>query len=76
MRVLQNHSLYRHYKGALYYVIGWAPHTESGEALAIYHALDGENELHIRPLDMFLSEVQDSEGTTINRFELVLSVKD
>lgn len=74
MRELQWSSLYRHYKGNLYYVIGLAEHTETCELMVVYHALDGENEMYVRPADMFLSEVEEGvENPTGQkyRFELV-----
>lgn len=73
MRVLYNHSLYRHYKGDLYYVIGQAEHSETYETMVVYHALYGENEMYVRPLEMFLSEVEegiDNPTGQRHRFEL------
>lgn len=52
-------DVYRHFKGTYYRVIGVAEHTETGETLVIYQALDNLNYPRIwaRPLDMFCSEV-------------------
>jgi len=48
---------YRHYKGGEYEVLGTATHSETGEKLAVYRALYGENEVWARPLAMFLEKV-------------------
>ncbi|ASJ52733.1 hypothetical protein BP422_03685 [Brevibacillus formosus] len=71
---IQQHSLYRHYKGKLYYVMGLAEHSETNELMVVYHALYGDNEMWVRPLEMFLSEVEESKENPTGqkyRFELV-----
>lgn len=70
---LQHHSLYRHYKGNLYYVVGLAEHSETNELMVVYHALYGDNEMWVRPLEMFLSEVEEGKENPTGqkyRFEL------
>lgn len=49
-------SLYKHFKGSYYRVIGVGTHTETGERLVIYHK-EGDSKLWVRPLDMFSSKV-------------------
>ena len=44
-------------KRYLYKIIGPAMHSESGERLMVYQALYDDCGLYVRPLDMFLSEV-------------------
>jgi hypothetical protein len=58
---------YRHFKGGEYQVIDLARHSETGEDLVVYRPLYGEGKLWVRPLDMFLGEVE-VEGQLVPRF--------
>ncbi|AMB58801.1 DUF1653 domain-containing protein [Microterricola viridarii] len=60
-------GLYRHYKGALYDVIGVARHSETEEALVVYSPLVGDSGLWVRPLAMFVETVQ-VDGEDVPRF--------
>ena len=62
---------YRHYKGGEYEVIGVAKHTETLEDLVVYRALYDEGQIWVRPLHMFLEEV-DIDGKKVSRFVPVL----
>ena len=58
---------YRHFKGNLYKVIGFAKHSETLEDMVVYQPLKtGDN--WVRPLSMW-NEVVDDKGTL--RFTLV-----
>lgn len=66
---------YEHYKGKQYEVVGVAGHSETLEELVAYRALYdskefGKNALWVRPLKMFLEEVE-IEGKKIPRFRLI-----
>ena len=73
-RELIVHGVYRHFKGIFYYVEGVARHSETGEEYVIYRQLYGERTLWVRPLSMFLSEVDRDkypDAKQIYRFEAV-----
>ncbi len=63
-------GLYRHYKGHDYEVMGVAKHTETEEELVVYRALYGERGLWVRPLSMFIEQVE-RDGEIFPRFQLV-----
>ncbi len=63
-------GLYRHYKGPEYRVLGVARHSETQEQVVVYQALYGEFGLWVRPLEMFVSEVE-LDGRQVPRFALV-----
>lgn len=58
---------YEHYKGRQYKVLGVARHSETLEELVVYQALYGENDIWVRPLDMFIEEVE-VDGKSVPRF--------
>lgn len=65
-------GLYKHYKGAIYEVIGVARHSETLDELVVYKATyqnEGEN-LWVRPLAMF-TETIIIDGVEKKRFEKV-----
>ena len=57
MRKIKINGIYRHFKGDYYLVIDKCRHSETKEEYVIYRRLYGDMCLWIRPLDMFLSEV-------------------
>ena len=63
-------GIYRHFKGKEYRVLGLASHSETQEELVVYQALYGEKALWVRPLEMFLEEVQ-VDGTKEPRFRFL-----
>ena len=58
---------FRHHKGNLYRLIGFAPHSETLEPLAIYHLLYGDFGLWARPAAMFFEEIEKG-GKRFRRF--------
>lgn len=59
---------YQHFKGNQYEVIGIANHSETLEELVIYRALYGNHGFWVRPLKMFLEEVEVN-GKKVPRFK-------
>ena len=81
MNELKIKGIYKHFKGDYYIVEDIAIHSETKEEYIIYRALYGNNNLYIRPKDMFLSEVNHVKYPDVNnkyRFELqnIKSVKN
>ena len=61
---------YKHYKGKEYEVIGVAQHSETLEELVVYRALYGDGGMWVRPLAMFMEEVE-VDGEKIPRFAFI-----
>ena len=53
---------YRHYKGNLYEVTGFATHSETLEKMVIYKALYGDGEIWVRPSSMWNEGVFSSRN--------------
>ena len=67
-RVVKPGCRYRHFKGKEYLILYLAKHSECMEDLVVYQALYGEMGIWVRPLDMFLEQVEVN-GRLVNRFE-------
>ena len=61
---------FRHFKGNLYRLEGFAKHTETQEEMVVYRALYGERGLWVRPAKMFFETIE-RDGKRMKRFELV-----
>ena len=64
----------RHFKGKEYLVLGTVIHTETLETMVLYKALYGTCETFVRPIKMFLCEVDREkypDAKQVYRLELV-----
>jgi len=61
-------GVYKHYSGDLYLVEDIGRHSETEEKLVIYRQLYGNNDIWIRPYDLFIEEV--NKNGQKYRFEL------
>ena len=61
---------FRHFKGNLYRLEGFAKDSETLEEMVVYRALYGERGLWVRPAKIFFETVERG-GKTMKRFELV-----
>lgn len=67
-------EVWRHFKGNRYLIITAARHTETREMYVVYKALYGTHEIYLRPLDMFMSEVDREKYPDVKqkyRFEKI-----
>ena len=71
-------DIYRHFKDKLYEIITIAIHSETEEEMVVYKQMYGTFETYVRPLSMFLSEVDHEKYPNIKqkyRFERIGALK-
>ena len=69
MRKIVKGGLYRHFKGMYYYVLDVATHSETSEQFVVYQTLYDQRDLYVRPLDMFLSDVDQEKYPDVEQKE-------
>ena len=72
-RDVKIHGVYKHFKGDYYLVEDVATHSEAKEKYVVYRGLYGDNNLYIRPYEMFISKVDKNKYPNVEqeyRFEL------
>ena len=73
MREIKINGVYKHFKGDYYLVQDVANDSEAKQPFVVYRRLYGDGSLWIRPLEMFLSEVDHEKYPNVKqkyRFEL------
>ncbi len=65
--MIKSGSVYKHYKGNRYRVIGMAKHSETLEEMVVYQALYGDEQIWVRPAGMWDEEVE-ADGRCVPRF--------
>ena len=65
---------FRHFKGNLYRLEGFAKDSETLEEMVVYRALYGDGGLWVRPAKMFFETIE-RDGKKMKRFELLEDTK-
>ena len=72
-------EMYRHFKGNIYQIRCLAKHSETGEIMVVYQAMYDTFQIYVRPLAMFMEEVDRAKYPDAKqkyRFELLQDMDD
>ena len=64
---------FHHFKGNKYKLIGFGKDSETLEDVVVYQALYGNNQIWVRPYDIFFSKAKDADGNEVDRFKEIPS---
>ena len=68
-RRLNTDRYFEHFKGGKYKLIAFGKDSETLEDVVIYQALYGDNQIWVRPYDIFFSKVYEINGNAMDRFK-------
>ena len=68
-RRLNTDRYFEHFKGGKYKLIGFGKDSETLEEVVIYQALYGDNQIWVRPYDIFFSKVMLPDDSEVERFK-------
>ena len=63
-------GVYEHYKGSKYQVIDTVRHSETEELMVLYRTMYGNQDLWVRPYDMFCENIT-IDSKTVPRFKYI-----
>ena len=81
-RIVKPFTMWRHFKGSRAMVITVAKHSETGEDLVVYRCMDNNGNtnhtagIYARPLNMFLSEVDQEMFPNVSQNYRFSDIKD
>jgi hypothetical protein len=76
MEEIRQYSVYKHFKGGLYQVLGFCKDSETLAELVIYQNLRDTSQIWTREINDFVARVQLDTGEVLNRFERVPTEQD
>jgi hypothetical protein len=76
MEEIRQYSVYKHFKGGIYQVLGFCKDSDSLADLVIYQNLRDTSQIWTREMNDFVSRVEVENGQILNRFERIKTEQD